>query len=52
MSEYKELDILVVCDKCLSELCWEGTFMCYDNYDAGILEVTSKELLILKKGQK
>lgn len=40
-------DIITVCDKCKTSLCWQGILMCYENQTAGTVEKTRAELIEL-----
>src|SRR3990172_3555488 len=39
--------LITVCDKCLTASCWNGIFMCEQAEDAGIVQKTYRELIIL-----
>lgn len=38
---------VTVCDKCLQASCWNGEFMCQESRDAGVVEKTIPELMVL-----
>lgn len=38
---------VTVCDKCHQASCWQGLFMCDESRDAGTIQQTRRELVIL-----
>lgn len=44
MSELEYDKMVTVCDKCFCACCWQGYFMCDDNFSAGTTEKPISEL--------
>lgn len=38
---------ITVCDKCFRVCCWHGILMCREAYEAGVVEKTVLELILL-----
>ncbi len=44
----KDDDLIPVCDECYMASCWQGMFMCEKSRDAGVIDVSVKELRLLR----
>jgi hypothetical protein len=43
--------IVTVCDKCLTESCWQGRFMCEESRTAGTITDTEENIAKLKPSE-